>query len=191
MWKTRANQLFILDNFGYEKEGSYYLGENGNFFIPDKVCRLITHIRKKYGINETITAGSSKGGSAALMYGILCKSEKVVIGAPQYYLGSYLNTDAHKCLLKAIMGNTSVESVEKLNCVLRDKISGEYAGRPDVYIHYSPQEHTYSEHIKDMITDLKANGFTVYEDNEYSYKEHNEVAKYFPVYLIKILSEDL
>lgn len=27
--KTPANKLFILDNFGYRKKGSYYLGKTG------------------------------------------------------------------------------------------------------------------------------------------------------------------
>ena len=29
---VNANKLFILDDFGYNKQGSYYLGENGDWF---------------------------------------------------------------------------------------------------------------------------------------------------------------
>ena len=61
--------------------------------------------------------------------------------------------------------------------------------KPKVYIHYSPKEHTFSEHIVDMIGDLERYGFTVVKDADYDYTDHGEVGKYFPGYLLSILTK--
>lgn len=183
-----CNQLFILDDFGYQKQGSYYLGENGNWFLPEMIEELIKKIQDENNIKKTVMIGSSKGGSAALLYSIKLQADACIIGAPQYYIGDYLNIDRHLPILEGIMGDTSTESVEKLNNVLSDCISVSQIHKPDVYIHYSPMEHTYNEHIVYMIKDLKEYGYKVIEDADYEYTEHGNVAKFFPKYLQKILS---
>lgn len=39
--KVDAMQVFLLDDTGYNKAGSYYLGENGTWYIPEQICQLI------------------------------------------------------------------------------------------------------------------------------------------------------
>lgn len=56
-----CNQLFILDDFGWKKKGSYYLGEDGNFYVEKMVLELIQKLKDQYKISRIITAGSSKG----------------------------------------------------------------------------------------------------------------------------------
>lgn len=56
-----ANQLFILDDFGYKKQGSYYLGENGDWFLPNMIESLIKTIKAKNNIKQVVMIGSSKG----------------------------------------------------------------------------------------------------------------------------------
>ncbi len=182
-----ANKLFILDDFGYKKQGSYYLGENGDWFLPDMVSGLINDIKNKRKIKHLVMVGSSKGGSAALYYAIKLEADACIIGAPQYFVGDYLNTDKHIPIMKGIMGNTTSESIFELNDYMRNCISSNVICKPKVYIHYSPKEHTYSEHIAEMLVDLKRCGYVVYEDADYEYTEHKEVAKYFPEYLQRVL----
>ena len=59
--KINKNQIYILDNFGYAKAGSYYLGENGNFFLEKEIPKLINKIKNKYKIKKVYTIGTSKG----------------------------------------------------------------------------------------------------------------------------------
>ncbi len=187
--KAKANKLFILDDFGYNKQGSYYLGENGNWFLPDMVVGLIQKVQNESNIKNLVMVGSSKGGSAALFYSIKMGANACVIGAPQYFIGNYLSIDKHLPILKGIMGNTSTQSIQRLNRLMCDCIQTVSTKKPKVYIHYSPKEHTYPDHIIHMIDDLVRCGYAVVEDAGYDYTDHKEVAKYFPLYLLSILSK--
>lgn len=60
--EVNENKLFILDNYGWNKAGSYYLGENGDWFLIGRICSLIEKTMNQLGIKKLITAGSSKGG---------------------------------------------------------------------------------------------------------------------------------
>lgn len=55
------NQIYILDNFGYKQSGSYYLGENGDYFLEKEIPKLINKIKSKYKIKNIYTIGTSKG----------------------------------------------------------------------------------------------------------------------------------
>lgn len=189
--RVNCSKLFILDNFGYKGGGSYYLGENGNWFVPDQVISLIEKVKNENGLTRLITLGSSKGGTAALYFAIKCNAEFAVIGAPQYLIADYLNDDKHIEILTSIVGKVNEESIEKLNMVLPRCIREKKNKKPKVYIHYSPFEHTYKQHIAQMLNELRINNFDIEEDNNYTYTEHCEVGKFFPQYLIKILNKNI
>ena len=87
------------------------------------------------------------------------------------------------------MGDGSQESVDALNSVVPDEIFCEHSKKPTVYPHYSPKEHTYQDHICDMIRDLRQAGFVVREDNDYQYTMHVDVAKHFPPYMLTTVKE--
>ena len=181
----KANKLFLLDDvWNPVSVGSYYLGNKGDFYFIKDICSLVTNIVNEHGIKKIITVGSSKGGTSALFYGVMVEADVCIIGAPQYYIGSYLASEKHRPILETIMGDTSQVSIDKLNRIVRSEVEKEHAKKPVVYLHYSPAEHTYEDHIKDMIKDLKKNGFVVIEDNNYSYENHSDVAKFFPSYLL-------
>ena len=185
-----ASKLFILDDFGYKKRGSYYLGENGDFFIPEQVKQLVEQLKNKHGIERLIMIGSSKGGTAALYYAIKLQGDFCVIGAPQYFLGDYLAEDKHLPILEGIMGNNDESSIKFLNEIMGQCIRSAN-NKPEVFIHYSPTEHTYNEHIKAMVDELKANQYCIHEDSNYDYTDHSDVAKHFPIYLNIILKEKI
>lgn len=187
---VKINKLFILDDFGYEKKGSYYLGENGEFFVPKLVSDLINEIKKNQNIEEIFCVGSSKGGSAAIYFGLKHNVDHIIAGAPQYFIGNYLSSnDTLLKSLYSITGNTDEKSISLLNRVIRDEIvdyTGEY--KPKITIHYSKNEHTYSNHVSFLLTDLKKFGFSVDEDIQ-KYSDHADVAMYFPTLCKNILKE--
>lgn len=189
--EVNAHRLFILDDFGYKKQGSYYLGEEGDWFVPEMVIELIKKIQSENKIEHVVMIGSSKGGTAALYFAIKMEADSCVIGAPQFYLGDYLNIDKHMDILKGIVGRIEKDSIQKLNSILPECISSASSKKPNVYIHYSPMEHTYREHIADLIHELKKYEYAVVEDSNYKYTEHRDVAKFFPLYLTKILKEEI
>lgn len=99
-----CNKLFLLDDFGYKKRGAYYLGEGGDFYVQDLVKELILKTKDELNINYIITAGSSKGGTSAIYHGLRVRANAVIAGAPQYFIGDYLNTDTHRNIFDGIVG---------------------------------------------------------------------------------------
>lgn len=45
--------------------------------------------------NLVVTIGSSKGGTCAILYGLMTNAEYIIAGACQYRIGSYLNCPYH------------------------------------------------------------------------------------------------
>lgn len=184
-----AHQLFILDAFGYQKRGAYYLSESGDFKLEKAVQELIETIKKKIVTEETIFVGTSKGGYAALYFGMMLHAQTIICGAPQYYLGNYLSdVPLKKPILHSMMGNTSEKSIDLLNNLLPQRIKEKHS--TEVHIHYSSKEHMYEEHIQDLIADMKNNNYLLYEDEQF-YEKHQEVSRYFPTFLVQTLEKKL
>ncbi|MFC1948350.1 Two component regulator three Y domain-containing protein [Chloroflexota bacterium] len=186
LWSVKKNQLFILDDFGYNNRGAVYLGENGDFFLIPQIVKLIEVIIKENNINKLYCVGSSKGGWAALYYGLVCNADLIIAGAPQYYYGNYLSeNEEHLKILNSIMGDTSDQSISYLNDFLRKEIFSHKSAqkKPKIVVHYSKNEHTYNEHISFLLEDLRKLKYYVEEDIE-EYLEHSQVSDYFPTFLI-------
>jgi len=135
-----------------------------------------------------IFCGSSKGGYSALYFGLRMNASVVISGAQQYYIGNYLyQNNEHRSIYNYLTGNNDASDIEFLNNLLSNEII-KRKNRPIIHLHYSKNEHTYNEHIKDLIKVLEENNYTVFKD-ERTYYTHAEVAKYFPSYLIKTINE--
>lgn len=184
----RCSKLFVLDDHGFQKRGSYYLDTVEETGIKDNVIELVNKIRNKHGIKKIITVGSSKGGSCALLFGKRLDAEACIIGAPQYYIGDYLNIDGHRDLLKAIIGAPTPEKINVLNHLISDTLK---QGNRDmeVFLHYSKFENTFRSQIVYLLSDLKDLGYKTILDDNYVYTTHSEVSKYFPAFLKKTCQE--
>lgn len=150
-----CNKLFILDDFGFDKRGAYYLGNNNGFDIEKDVESLINNIINKLNPNKKNFVGSSKGGYAALYFGLKYSKSIIISGAPQYILGNYLNLPSHRTILKYIMGDTNLSSIEMLNNLLRTVLEQYKNNACNVYLHYSSNEETYASDISILIKDIK------------------------------------
>lgn len=184
----KCNRLYILDNFGYNRSGGYYLGEHGDYFVPDLVIALINDIKMNNRIEKITTLGSSKGGTAALYYGLRLGVDRVIVGAPQYYLGDYLNTEAHRMILEGIIGNVTDEKVTCMNILLYNLINRTTNPVTRFYIHCSRNEHTYDDYVRPLVDDLRSKSFFVDTDLD-TYISHSDVGIFFPNYFKRVLSE--
>lgn len=188
---VEKNQIYILDDFGYKKSGSYYLGENGDYFLEREIPRLVNKIKHKYNIKKVYTIGTSKGGWACLYYGILLGCDVVICGAPQYYIGNYLNTTCyHKKILKSITRNQEKWEIKDLNYKLRNAIKEFDISNIKFIIHYSKNEHTYKDHICYLLKDLKSENAYIEEDIS-NYLSHHEVGIYFKKVLLKVFNKKI
>lgn len=174
-WK--ADKLFILDDFAYK--GSYYWFQNGSNEPLKYVQLLINQSINGGGYNRIITLGSSKGGTCAIYFGLTSKADDVYAAACQYYIGQYLNTDEHRRIFQSMMGTDAGEKEQKiLDSMMPDVLQANAGSRTQIHLMYSKEEHTYQEHISDLIKDLDKNGIE-HTDKIESFKEHGEVGRFF------------
>lgn len=187
---SHHNRLYILDDFGDERLGCFYHGTNGHHQAETAIKALLNKIQNDNNIPQLIFCGSSKGGYAALNFGLDYPTSVIIAGAPQYYLGYYLTHRKSPELLNIIAGKeysqTYIENINKKICSKISSNAADYRGK--IYLHFSNNEHTYDEHIQYLLLDLDRYNYT-YEVECMSYPHHDDVAIFFPVYLKKILSE--
>ena len=191
-----CNKLFILDDYGLDRRGGYYLGEYPDFHFEQATTALIRDTIKRTHVKHCYFAGSSKGGWAGLLFGIkldLPVEKHVIIGAPQYLLGQYLYHPANRITFDGIcMQNNESDVVAALDHYLQNVIhaGSTAANKPDVYLHYSDKEQTYQEHIAFLIEDLKQNGYQLIEDVA-DYEDHDEVSSFYPAFLLDSLKKSM
>lgn len=182
-----CNKLYILDDFGCR--ASYYLCENRDFSIERSVIALINEIVRENEIDQIISCGSSKGGYAAIYYGIKYGFNSVISGSPQYLLGDYLfNSSSLSDVSKFISGGHDKQDKNFLNTILQDSIR-DSTSSPKLYLHVGRGEYHYNHHVKPLINELNKKGIH-YALDLGDYNEHADVAKYFPEYLKQIISEE-
>ena len=177
--ESKIDKLFILDVFGYR--GSYYWFEDGKDAPNQLVSRLIESISGKY--KRIYTAGSSKGGTCAIYFGLKFNVDAVYASACQYHIGDYLNTQAHKKIMQGMMGkHFTAKDVQKVNDELPNMIRQKRNSHTIVNLFYSEQDETYKKHIVDLKHELTAAEvqFTTTVDN---YVNHGDNGLYFSKHL--------
>jgi hypothetical protein len=83
MW----NVLAPIDHYGKDSLGSWWLGENEDFFVKELLHQLISKIKEDTGTKEGLYFwGSSMGGFGALLHGILLHAHAIYANVPQIKL---------------------------------------------------------------------------------------------------------
>ena len=181
-----ANRLYIKDDF--IPTGDYYLGRNKKFNIEQAVFNLINEHIKAYHIKTLIFIRSSKGGYAALNFGLSYPGSNIIVAAPQYYLGSYMKkaTKFHPALHDILGTEFSNEDIRSLDERLPKKVINAKGNR--VYIHCSVNEGTYETSVSHILSDFKRTNCAVFFDRG-EYANHGDLKLYFPEYLRAVVNE--
>jgi Family of unknown function (DUF6270) len=104
------NVVCPMDSFGYGGMGSWFLGENGNFFWIDAMKRILESIRAKVGNGRLYFWGSSMGGYGSLVHGYLLHATAVYANVPQtWLLGSNYSEGGMKKYFEPIFANSYSE----------------------------------------------------------------------------------
>lgn len=187
---VQANRLYILDNFGFDGRGAYYLGKCKDFFIEKAVHNLINEIAIKNNIptQNITTAGSSKGGFAALYFGIKYGYGEILSGAPQTLLGNYLIDAKAYETLRYIGGDNQEEGRKYLNSLLFNLVKETNINiKATIRIHVGRRDHHYENHILPF-TKLLDNYKIPYDLEVIEYSNHDDVGVYFPPFALKYLN---
>jgi len=183
-----CHKLFILDNYG--PRGCYYLGPDMNFEVESSVVSLVTYIMRKAGVSldKVIAVGSSKGGTAALYFGVKYNWGYVVAGAPQTKIADYIMQTTEETAKYMLGENLEVKKINELNSVLYRQFNKVIP--TNINILTSENDGQYINHVKpliDLIENKEIQGVSIISDN--SMKSHADIAKHFPEYMPCILLE--
>jgi pimeloyl-ACP methyl ester carboxylesterase len=76
--------LFLCDQYGAERNGTYYTGEKGDFFVERAMVEIIDKTSRRFGHDpdRTVLLGSSMGATAALKFGLMLGVRGIVAIAP-------------------------------------------------------------------------------------------------------------
>ena len=177
------NQLYILDTWGIL--GSYYWYEKHDNRPESLVNSLIENIVVNNNIKRIFTAGTSKGGTAAIYFGILHNAVNVFSGACQYYVGSYLGRPEQKNILIGMMGADNEElSIKLLDSKMPELLEKYSASCSSIIeLFYSTKELTYERQIIPLKKALDKYGY-IYVETIEDFEDHNDVGKFFPAFLL-------
>ena len=183
--KTLSNvpydQLFIKDS--WSNGVSYYWFDRLTRQPEDNTQSLINRIIIKGGYSTIYTVGSSKGGTAAIYFGLKNNVDVIIAGACQYYIGSYLayhQYETHPEQWQDMVGEVKprVEIIQYLDKKLANMIKDNSGSKTIIHLLYSTEEHTYPEHIIPLIKKLDECNIS-HEDYIEKFGSHSMIGIYF------------
>jgi pimeloyl-ACP methyl ester carboxylesterase len=113
--------LFLCDTFGADANGTYYKGENGDFFVERAMELIQRQVADELGVDakRTVTLGSSMGATAALRFALRHGYAGVVAVSPHIDLDiSALRQDRLRHVAR-IVGRDDVDAPD-LRPVMRE-----------------------------------------------------------------------
>ena len=177
--KIPIDQLFIRDCWA--DNASYYWFEGKEDYPERYTQSLIEHVLCNGSYKNIITLGSSKGGSAAIYYGLKNNVDLVFAGACQYKVGDYLARHQYSTKPwqweKVVGGKPTQEWIDILDHKMEKMIESSVNSKTKIKLIYSTEEHTYPEHIVYLVNELDKCGIQ-HEDDVESFPDHSMVGEF-------------
>ncbi|MEU6758766.1 hypothetical protein [Streptomyces sp. NPDC046685] len=146
----RANILWVRDLF--DGANTYYLCKGMDFSLEQSVAGLISRVMNALSLSpdQVTMFGSSKGGSAALFFGLKYGFRNIVASVPQFQIGTRVkegNPDA----VRVMMGEATEQNVRILDSVLPDLVHSGANRSANVYVITSPQDEQYARQVEPFV----------------------------------------
>ncbi|MFE9634126.1 hypothetical protein [Streptomyces sp. NPDC006463] len=148
--KVRANILWIRDLF--DGANSYYLCKGMDFSVERSVAGLISRVMHALSLtpDDCTVIGSSKGGSAALYFGLKYGCRNIVTSVPQFLIGSYVR-EGIPGAARLMMGEVTEQNVRILDSVLPDLVRSGANRQANIYLISSPQDEQYTRQVEPFL----------------------------------------
>jgi len=106
--------LFVCDTFGADRNGTYYKGENGDFFVERAIGEILDRTHDRLGIpaDRTVTLGSSMGATGALRFALERGYAGAIAVSPHIDLDLSALHQGRQRHVAAIVGRDDVQSPE-------------------------------------------------------------------------------
>lgn len=179
--KTDCNKLYILDDFGEDGRGSYYLGHMPEFIEQEATIELIKNFIYKLKPGKVIFCGSCKGGYAALNIGSRFKDSIMIIGEPTYKIATEFKLADG--LLRYWMGEVTEDNIKYVDNYLTKQLEhNKFKDSQKIHIFYSTCDEYVERHTKPLLDDLRNFGYCLEEEND-DFSGHADLGLYFADYL--------
>ncbi|POX49008.1 hypothetical protein C3489_25760 [Streptomyces sp. Ru71] len=174
----RANVLWIRDEF--DGHYSYYMCRSMNFDIEASVLGLIQNTMGQLGLGpeQVSLLGVSKGGSAALYYGLKYGFRNIVTVVPQFLVGSYVRDRAEtgRYMLGPDMPQAHVDMLDGAIPELLKSYGGQ---GHNIYLFTSEADEQYETEISPHLQLFWAcDNFNLIRTNSQLVRQHGEVSGY-------------
>lgn len=153
-----AHRLYVLDDFG--DQGAYYYCDHRDLRVYRSVQTLIARITRKLDVelSDVTFVGSSKGGTAALVHGSSLGVGRIIVGAPQVRIGSFVKVP-HPNVLEFMAGGRTENDVSWLDRIVPNHVR---KIRPDTSIELliGTGDHHFRDHLPHLLEVLAKIGHT-------------------------------
>lgn len=179
--------VWICDNF--EEMYTYYLCVDMDFKVENAVNEFINHTLDKLALThrQATVTGFSKGGSAALYYGLKYNFANIVTTVPQFHIGSYVN-NYWKQVAEHMMGkNYSSSNKNYLDKLLPRLLKQDTKLDRNIYLLTSESDIQYKTEIEPYLQDFaKYENFNYLKTYSAFVREHNQVTGHHVALLLSI-----
>lgn len=178
---VNAHRMYVLDDFG--DQGAYYYCDHRDLRIYRSVQRLLARTMAQLGVDPADVAfvGSSKGATAALVHGSSLGVGRIVVGAPQVLIGSFLERP-HPNVLEFMAGGTAAEDVAWLDRIVANHVR---RIRPETSIELliGTKDHHYRDHLPHLVAELGRAGHDNIVIEELEGLTHADIGRPFAEFL--------
>lgn len=182
-----AEVIWINDSF--DNMYTYYLCVNMDFKIEEAIKEFMMQKiqERNLSYSQVTTTGYSKGGSAALYYGLSMGIKNIVTTVPQMKIGSYVANN-WKDVASHMMGkNYQNAHINYLDKSIVKLLKQEKDFNRNIYLLTSEADIQYNSEIKPYLEDFaKYDNFNLMKSFSVFVREHNQVTSHHTALLLSI-----
>ncbi|ATW51241.1 hypothetical protein [Streptomyces peucetius] len=148
---VRANILWIRDRF--DGMNAYYLCRNMDFGLADSVQMLIANFTRALRLtpDQVTLWGGSKGGSAALYFGLSYGYRNIVAIVPQFLIGDALEKRHPKVAAYMLGEGAPAHNARILDALIPDLVRSQANRGANIYMLSSPQDEHYAVQVEPFL----------------------------------------
>ncbi|MGI4861915.1 MAG: hypothetical protein ACRYHA_34295 [Janthinobacterium lividum] len=182
-----AEIVWIQDKFS--GHAAYYLCRAGKFDIENAVLGLILELLDalRFTRRQCTLAGFSKGGSAALYFGLRHQFPNILATVPQFAIGSYID-GAWPAVADHMLGARSPERIALLDRLLPDALARDTQLQKNIYLLTSPADAQYAvEIVPNLHGFIKYANFNLFIAHSRLVRAHNQVTQHHVPLVLALL----
>lgn len=189
------SSLFLCDQYGATKNGTYYLGEKGDLFVEKAISKIIESVFyiNSFSFKNCVMLGSSMGATAALKFGLMYNVKGIIAISPHIDLDICAKMQGREVHVNFVCPDANAYNEENFyitrkirNLVSKSNLKKEL---PILFLHSSVDDlGVYSEQVLPLYQAWKNEGGRVFLDTR---KEGGHTSDYAHKQVILQVLDDI